>query len=616
MKKIYLSALAAALVVSTASAQQTLSDGPHIKRFPGDNNISNVQPKALGISVWSNDFSTPADWTVDNAGQAGADYGWSIDGTIDADWWYDALTPAFTGGGNFAELGNGDYFANTQATMVEYTMTTAANIDLSVASIGTDDFLVTFEQTGARFNDLQEVQISTDGTNYTTIYDCLGSDVFLGNNPEAEYDNVETVNVLVPNSMIASSPSTVTLRFRWTSNFPGDSALDAWTTFGWFVDNVQVMTLPDNDLAFSNLYWGTAQLPYYRIPNEQIAPIDFSVNVANNGSADQTNVSFELSVNGTPTLNTTPATITSGTEDSLFVTFTPTADATYDFVRTLSVDQTDDIPTNNTFPTIPTVTVGGDIYQRDLGGTFGTGGGSSTINGNEESVFEAGTYYDIFAADDLIALDLGIGSTATNEGKEVYGILYSLDANNDFQFEGQTPTYVIGASDLGAVRILNFDNPISLNPGTTYFAAIGCTEGITYATSGTSAQGLSLIFYGGMSNPVTDGNFFTTNTPVVRMNFAGNVGLEEASTNVNLGQNVPNPAVNNTKVSYTLANNAEVTFTVTNIAGQVIETMDLGSVNAGTQSIILNTANYAAGVYNYTISVDGVATTKRMIIQK
>lgn len=611
MKKVYLSALAAALVITSASAQRTLSEGPYLKQVPGDKNVPSLQSKALGVSIWNDDFSTPANWTVDNAGQSGASYGWSIDAAMDANWWY-TTAPNFTGGGNFAELGNGDYNASTQATMVEYTMTTATPIDVAGSAVGANPFLISFEQSGARFNDLQEVQISTDGSNYTTVYDCLGQDVFVGNNPEAEYDNPETVNILVQNSEIAANPNNVTIRFKWTSNFPTDTDVVAWTTFGWYVDNVSINTLPDNDLSFSNTYWGTAQLPYYAIPNTQIAPIDFSVNVDNNGSANQTGVTFNVDVNGGATVLNSPATtVPVNGSDSLFVTFTPTADATFDFTRSITVDQVDDIPSNNVFEAIGTVTTGGDIYRRDTDGTFGTGGGTSTNHGG---IFEAGTYYDIFTDQDLIAVDLGIATTAANEGKEVYGILYSYDGA--FNFEGETSIYTIGSSDLGNVRTLNFNSPIPLIAGNTYFLALGCTDGVNYATSGISDPGLSLIYYGGMQSGDATNNFYTVNTPVVRMNFAGNVGLEEDNSSVALGQNVPNPAIDNTMISYTIANNAEVTFTVTDLAGKVIETRDLGSVNAGVQSINVSTANYAAGVYNYTISVDGSATTKRMIIQK
>jgi hypothetical protein len=67
-----------------------------------------IAPKALGTPFWTNNFSSPADWTVNNSGQTGgAAFGWSIDSIKDG-WWAPATAIASTSEGKFAELSNGN----------------------------------------------------------------------------------------------------------------------------------------------------------------------------------------------------------------------------------------------------------------------------------------------------------------------------------------------------------------------------------------------------------------------------------------------------------------------------------------------------------------------------
>lgn len=97
-----------------------------------------------------------------------------------------------------------------------------------------------------------------------------------------------------------------------------------------------------------------------------------------------------------------------------------------------------------------------------------------------------------------------------------------------------------------------------------------------------------------------------------------NVAIEEIGTSaISMDQNMPNPANGGTTIKYNLAGNGNnVTLEVYDITGQLIESVDQGSRAAGQHSIDLNTTNYAAGVYFYTLNVDGVKVTKKMVISE
>jgi flagellar hook assembly protein FlgD len=95
------------------------------------------------------------------------------------------------------------------------------------------------------------------------------------------------------------------------------------------------------------------------------------------------------------------------------------------------------------------------------------------------------------------------------------------------------------------------------------------------------------------------------------------VGIEEqGNTGIALDQNIPNPTNGNTIINYNIANAGNVQLEVYDVTGQLVETVDQGTQMAGRHQIDLNTANYAAGVYYYSLNVDGVKVTRRMVVAK
>lgn len=625
MKKVYLSALAIALGVSGVNAQTFVEKNTAMKQFPGDAKIAKT--KALGTPVWTNDFSNASDWTIDNDGQSGATFGWNIDATADS--WYFTGGISSTSGGGFAEVNNGDATQGNQVLDVTYTMTTAQAIDVQTLA-GSNLVNLSFEQYGALFNDLQEVQVSTDGTNFTTVYDNLDKEV-LSQAGGAPYADPEEVVVPI-GDVIAGGASTVYIRFSWTTNYPNSATNpNVWITYGWMIDDVAISTLPDYDIAITSTVWGSLvnELQYYRIPTAQVQPIKFSANVKNQGGTDMTNVAVDLDVNGSVT-NGTAVNITANTEDSIAVEYTPAGADSYTLAASIVSTEVDDIPGNNVLPMVPadivvedvpatpgSIAYEGYIYQRDAGSNYGENGGTTTIGGTEVTGYEAGTYYEINTDATLHALDIGIADNSDNVGTEVYAAIYSYGANG-FQIEGTSDFHTVTNDDLGKIRIMNLTAPVNLTAGTLYFAAIGTQDDFTYMSSGTSYQGLSLIFYGGgMLAPVTNGNFYTTATPVVRMNFLGNVATEGVDAlEASLGQNAPNPFSTTTDITFELTEANNVSFEIRDLSGKLVQSANLNTLNAGTHTYTVDASNLAGGVYTYTMTVGGNSVTKKMVVKK
>lgn len=80
-----------------------------------------------------------------------------------------------------------------------------------------------------------------------------------------------------------------------------------------------------------------------------------------------------------------------------------------------------------------------------------------------------------------------------------------------------------------------------------------------------------------------------------------------------LGQNTPNPYNGSSLVNFQLAKDVNsAVFTVTDVMGRVVSSENV-ETTAGTHSV--NLGSYAAGVYYYSLNVDGNVTTKKMIVE-
>lgn len=93
-----------------------------------------------------------------------------------------------------------------------------------------------------------------------------------------------------------------------------------------------------------------------------------------------------------------------------------------------------------------------------------------------------------------------------------------------------------------------------------------------------------------------------------------NVGVEELKSNgYLLGQNVPNPFSGQTTINYELAKEAaSVSLTVTDVMGRMVSSQK-GETSTGVHALTVSAIS--AGVYYYTLNVDGKTTTRKMIVE-
>ncbi len=616
MKKTYIGILALAMC-STGIAQDGVFNTTKLMQKAGQSSTLTAQTPLVekGITLWEDDFSTPANWTLTNTSIPSLDWNINMGG--------EASIPANSNGpAGMTTLSNGYLLidsdgivgnddGNGTPTVVDATIANA--IDLSATgSTGQAEMNVVleFQHNFRWWQDIREVHVSGDGGANWVIYpisdangNVTGAMAQNSGNPE-----VTTLNI----STEAGGSNNVLVRFHYDDQ-------DFWGWY-WAIDDVKIKRQDANDLAEVTSYFGSNGLPYFSIPSSQIAPIDFYSVVTNAGAADQTAAIVTVDVNG-GTFGGTSAgmTLVSGASDTLNVTtqYTPAAAVgSHAVTYAISATAADDSPLDNGAMDSFDVVAATGTYGRDRGVYESRGGGEDGATPGDFA-FEAGSTMQIFADQQAYGIDVVIGAN-TPVGTIIYGKLYTDDGAGGFQYLDETAEYTTTAADAAnnaTVTMVFFTLPTLTAAQGIYYPMVGCYSEFYYGRAGTSEDNTSFIMYpsaGGAGS-----QYYTNSTPMVRLNFDPSIGVtENVVGNMELGQNIPNPANNTTAINYSVASNANVTLTVVDMTGKIVMTLNEGTRAAGDYKITLDASTLAGGMYHYTLSNGETSITKAMSVVK
>jgi hypothetical protein len=124
-------------------------------------------------------------------------------------------------------------------------------------------------------------------------------------------------------------------------------------------------------------------------------------------------------------------------------------------------------------------------------------------------------------------------------------------------------------------------------------------------------------FEGSVLGYTAAGELFQLTSPgavMIRLLDDPTLGVSELTND--FGMSVyPNPANANTTLSFELSNEAQASVNVTDLAGKVVFTQALGTVN-GTQNVTLNTESMTNGVYMVNLTVNGTVSTQKLVVRK
>lgn len=597
MKKLY-AALICSIVAGGASAQVLRQARLMKTAAPPVHAATPVHQTERGASIWSDDFSNPSNWTMGGPGT----HSWVIGNTPPTGAYAIDTINSTTAANGWALYDSDLYNGPSDNAWIQ----NANPIDLS----GHPAVQLRFEEYYRKFRDQTFVEVSTDGTNFTSIE--VNSQVqvneFGGGSATA---NPNTVTI--PISALAGNQSTVYIRFRFTSTDGAD--------YSWQVDDVSISAIVGNNISMVNAeltpyndYATTTwdSLPYSIYPITELRPLGLTMKYTNNGATAE---------DATGTITTSDGYSESGTaniglgDTATFlvpgVGYTPTATVgTYTVNYSVAGTNTDTDTSDNALS--KSFKVSNGIYGLDQGGV------AYALDDSAGVAFKVANGFYVNVDELLVSIDVAFAPNSAT-GVDVGAMLLDPNTTN-FDPIVESPYHVLEASDLSAVGeetfvSFVFDPPYQLTAGTDYLAAIQHFGGAEVKVAGAEnipVKQTCFIFRSSRN----DWFYLGDATPMIRMHFATPIGIMESDmqNGVGLGQNHPNPANASTTVTYSLNNSAKVNMDLFDINGKLVRNLVQGTMAPGEHRLDISTADLQDGVYFYTLTTDGAVSTKRMTV--
>lgn len=274
-------------------------------------------------------------------------------------------------------------------------------------------------------------------------------------------------------------------------------------------------------------------------------------------------------------------------------------------------------------------TGGGYVYGNNLDGLNVCGQGYSNVNAASFKVVGVLAW---FAAkdnnDNTASVAFSVYTLAPNKalGDDGAGG-FALNSVGPDQMVGSAQTLLLSAADTAWPNLTYtaFTNPPVIN-GTDFAVMMDANDVATKNDtvglfSDQNGEGQKYAFHN------YQGSWYVTNDA-----FGGNldnnialfpvlddaVGVEDEAFFYNMQlSNYPNPASNNTTISYRLAEDmANVSVVVYDVTGKEVANFNEGSKAKGLYKINLDASNLDAGTYLYSVIGNGNRLTKRMTITK
>ena len=86
------------------------------------------------------------------------------------------------------------------------------------------------------------------------------------------------------------------------------------------------------------------------------------------------------------------------------------------------------------------------------------------------------------------------------------------------------------------------------------------------------------------------------------------------SSNILLSQNIPNPFVVETEISFHLSSFGYTILTIYDLQGRIVKRPIAGFLNEGEHRLILSANNLDTGIYYYDLSANGERTIRKMLL--
>lgn len=625
--KLKYSALLLVAVASAAQAQyatkRPLRLSPAgVSPSPNVIDVPPMMAKAAGDTVFNEDFANGfagnngfGAWTT-----AEADGNWWVYSTTGPNGAYSVPAEAITGGtaaNGFmifqADSGNSDFSGGAPTALPSFTDWTGALVSPVIDLSATPYVRLEFrhKQRWCCGEVPQLLQVSNDGgATWTTDYNVVSEAANDDNGPF-------TTSVNISNA-ISANPAQARFRFLFNGGDQGTSH------YHWQIDDVNIIEVFDFDMVIQgakshsfdlDLSATYDSLNYTVFPFAQLRALPMNMTVLNNGSATQdVTANFTVTQGGNPVLDQ-DQTITgfgAGTIQTVFADpdFTPPQVAgTYDISYSVETTNPDLVPGDNSASSSFAV----DAYQ------YGRDGGVTSAFEDGDGAGGPYELCNIFATPneaDLYAVSVAIRSGTGTAGTVIRGSIRNVDA--DFSLIDNTEEYELTSADLNSAtgtKFINlvFANPVTLDAAGAYMVCVEHFGGSTMRTgvNGTSDAQTSFIYFDPPGAQLEDW-YFTTTTPMVRMNFDPAVGINEEAARELALRAVPTVFDEAATVRFQ-HEGGNASWSLIDITGRVLRSQDLGNMGAGVQSIDIDGTDLAQGQYMVRVVSNGVAASVKLV---
>jgi len=643
MKKILL--LSCFLIVSfIAFSQSKTAYVPelNIKKMVANNVVTLplVTPSNFAAApspIWSDDFSSPANWVIDHD-QNACSLDWQIGQNSCTGSYPSADIVSTTAANGWAMVDSDAYGGATGGTEVEDSWLTMANpVDLN----GYTDVNIEFETNYRSYNsEVCYVVVGVadangivewpelDPTSSANASGLIGQSVFMpfpglasggfqSTNPQLVSVNISPALV----GLTSTELENIYIRFHWTGTWG----------YAWFVDDVAIIETPEHELRFSSETFGGWWMGYndpasalgvfgagtdytfYPMLQATTQPLRIEGVVSSTGiqTQENTTMNVEIDENGTITsLSSTPMSSPSGSSDTVSTSspFTPANMGLHNISWWASSDSFPTTPVK-TKSMIVTDTIYGIDYDWDSDGANASGYAylSRTLCGQVLA-----NVFDIFTDVSMTSISFHVSENSI-PGASVSVELYEEDAASDPILLDGSDSYKLQSSDIGNWVTLPLSSPLSA--GTSYLAAVRGevhpTDTVGISTSGNDNT-VSYIQDNGCD--IGTGGFgywYGGSGYLIRMNFGPAAWvLGTAINDVENSQfNVyPNPT--NGLFTIELDGNSKYVVSVKNVLGQTVFTTTTNGMNTN-----IDLSSFDKGIYTVELKDENAIYTEKVIVE-
>ena len=624
MKKVYMIGMFwfAALAVN---AQRVSNEyAPRVSEIKSEHKAKPTNQQVEKVIIWSDEFTTPANWTIANIGTNDEEWHFSNDPTLGETVTAlpAALVPfasATAGNGFLLVNSDGNNTSDNDGTQIITTATTVTPINLT----GYPNVLLTYQHSFRWYKDTRGVRVSADNGVTWTEFEMSNFTDYTTPNQNSGNPEITTIDI----SAIAGNQSQVLVQFYYDDN-------DIWGWY-WAVDDVSIIEKPLNDIQNIGVYFAGSNnegVEYGRTPVDQLdASYEVGGSIVNFGVNTQTNVNVVADF-ASFTSNFAVGTVAPGDTIGYNNVETPSlALGTYNGTYTaVSTEET----SGSNFPNnigLRSFAVTDNMYSQDGIGVYPPATLVTGAIGSESFSEPVDTYlasmYHLKGVTNLISgFEIGL-SAASAAGAELqisimdtatffadgFGVVNDLNGN-----EAKSGYYTLSASEISAGKIgVAFPQPISLAAG-AYFAVVQVINTGSTPIYVLDDQTVAQPSYASMINTLSDLGVATAysngNAFAIRLKMGNQASVNEIEglTAVSV---YPNPATSSTNVAIELNTESIVSVSVTDLSGKVVYSTDLGSVN-GVQNVAINTDSISNGAYLVNINVNGSTSTQKLIVRK